>query len=73
MFCTVPISYLVECYPARTWIFILDSLGLNHDTAVKNLAGYLELEAMDKKGISETNEATGKQAMVISSIIVIAS
>ncbi|KAJ3568744.1 hypothetical protein NP233_g5517 [Leucocoprinus birnbaumii] len=48
----------------RTRIFILDSLGNRHPQAMKQLNKWLELEAMDKKGIESVTPAISKMAPV---------
>ena len=50
--------------PFRTYIFIMDSLGSKHPQAIKLLQTYLQLEALDKKGVKDPNKAEGKRAQV---------
>lgn len=47
-----------------TYIFTMDSLGGRHPAAIKRLQKYLHLEAEDKRKLSKTSEARGKQAIV---------
>jgi Ulp1 family protease len=42
----------------------MDSLGGKHPAAIKRLQRYLRLEAEDKRKVSKTSEALGKQAIV---------
>ncbi|CAL1712532.1 unnamed protein product [Somion occarium] len=53
-----------EPQPERTYIFTFDSLGSEHKAVVRTLSKYLQLEAKDKKGLENTSEALGKQALV---------
>ncbi|EMD31406.1 hypothetical protein CERSUDRAFT_119788 [Gelatoporia subvermispora B] len=58
----------LEVQRPRAYIFVFDSLGNRHPQAVKNLIGYLQMEAKDKKGLDETSPAEGKQALVPSQL-----
>jgi Ulp1 family protease len=51
-------------YTSRTYIFTLDSLGLNHYEAVEILTDYLNLEAQHKRKIVKPTAAIGKKALV---------
>jgi hypothetical protein len=50
----------------RPTIFVLDSLGKSHHNAVRVIASYLLLEAMDKKGSHAeiSTEGWGKDVLV---------
>jgi hypothetical protein len=58
----VPFLHIL-CY-SSTYIFTMDSLGGKHPAAIKRLQKYLRLEAEDKRNVSKTSEALGKQAIV---------
>lgn len=47
-----------------TYVFIFDSLGSKHPQAIKTLSMYLQLEAKDKKGNTDTRKPIGKLALV---------
>jgi len=46
------------------YVFIFDSLGNRHPQAIKTLVKYLELEAKDKKGVTEITPAQGKHTLL---------
>lgn len=61
LYLTISVSYRMLF---RTYIFTMDSLGGRHPAAIKRLQKYLHLEAEDKRKLSKTSEARGKQAIV---------
>lgn len=58
------VSYPISTIFGSTCIFTFDSLGSRHPQAIKLLKAYLRLEAEDKKQVTRTSEAVGKQAQV---------
>jgi hypothetical protein len=55
-----------EPEPCRTYIFTFDSLGGRHQTVIRKLSAYLEMEALDKKKIVNFGNVGSKAVPVCS-------